>query len=160
MPFLAPHSIYISCCTKFQYNFVTCSRTLCVYVHEIFLNAINFWLFCFFSLSTHFVSCSNVLDWRLRWNVNKPVLGTGRKKNGALQRNDCFVRLQSRENLYYQVTTYLSAKVTAAAGKPLIRWKLTRLYISSFDHHWKWSSRQAQVFFNVIYNSFTFGLSK
>ena len=41
MPFLAPHSIYISCCTNFQYNFVTCSRNLCVYVHEIFLNEIN-----------------------------------------------------------------------------------------------------------------------
>ena len=26
------------------------------------------------------MSCSNVLDWRLRWNVNKPVFGAGRKK--------------------------------------------------------------------------------
>ena len=41
MPFLAPHSIYISCCTNFQYNFVTCSRNLCVFIHEIFLNEIN-----------------------------------------------------------------------------------------------------------------------
>ena len=141
MPFLAPHSIYISCCTNFQYNFVTCSRTLCVYVHEIFLNEINNIFDFSASFHCHLILCPAQMfstDGCGETSINQ-YLERGEKK-GALQRNDCFVRLQSRENLYYQVTTYLSAKVTAAAGKPLIRWKLTRLYISSFDHHWKWSS--------------------
>ena len=82
MPFLAPHSIYISCCTNFQYTFVTCSRNLCVYVHEIFLNEINNIFDFSASFHCHLILCPAQMfstDGRGETSINQ-YLERGEKK--------------------------------------------------------------------------------
>ena len=76
------HSIYISCCTNFQYNFVTCSRNLCVYVHEIFLNEINNIFDFSASFHCHLILCPAQMfstDGRGETSINQ-YLERGEKK--------------------------------------------------------------------------------